>query len=347
MPAGRSADGRANRIEELLLGEAPHLTRLDVSEQSGVPLGPARDLWRLLGFAETADDEVAFTHADVEALRLSAELTGLGVLDEDSQAALVRTWGRSFARLAEWQTTLLARVSATHLAPSGDADPVEALADLATEVLPRLEQLQSYAWRRHLAGASGRLLAVADAARQDGQAPQREPGSPVLAQAVCFVDIVGFTSRSTSMREPELVAWIEGFEHVSNDIVLDHGGRVIKNIGDEVLLLADDPVMAAEIALAMTRRGSDPDDEFPEVRAGIAYGDVVLRLGDVLGPTVNIAARLTSLARPGTVLVDEGAHAHLLALDETREQAAYAFRRPPRASVKGYSKLQPWVLRRA
>ncbi len=343
--AGVSAD----RVEELLLGHAPHLTRIEVSDRAGVPLELARELWRLLGFAETADEDVAFTEADVEALRLSAELTGLGVLGQDSQAALVRTWGRSFARLAEWQTTLLARVAAEHAAgevgDDGADDPaatVEAMAALVGEVLPRVEQLQTYAWKRHLAGASSRLLALSDQAAGAGA-----PGETVLPQAVCFVDIVGFTSRSKSLREAELVAWIEEFEHVSSSVVVERGGRVIKNIGDEVLLVADDVATAAEVALEMLRRGDDPDDGFPAVRAGVAYGDVVLRLGDVLGPTVNIAARLTSLARPGTVLVDERAHERLAALDAQGDQAAYRFRRPQRASVKGYSRLQPWVLRRA
>lgn len=352
---GVSTGVSADRVEQLLLGHAPHLTRIEVSERAGVPLELARELWRLLGFAETADDDVAFTEADVEALRLSAELTGLGVLGQDSQAALVRTWGRSFARLAEWQTTLLARVAAEHAAgeagadgdPADPADPagtVEAMAALVAEVLPRVEQLQTYAWKRHLAGASSRLLALSDQAASAGP---DAPGETVLPQAVCFVDIVGFTSRSKSLREAELVAWIEEFEHVSSSVVVERGGRVIKNIGDEVLLVADDVATAAEIALEMLRRGDDPDDGFPAVRAGVAYGDVVLRLGDVLGPTVNIAARLTSLARPGTVLVDERAHERLVALDAERDRASYAFRRPQRASVKGYSRLQPWVLRRA
>ena len=351
-PGAGSAGVSADRVEQLLLGHAPHLTRIEVSERAGVPLELARELWRLLGFAETADDDVAFTEADVEALRLSAELTGLGVLGQDSQAALVRTWGRSFARLAEWQTTLLARVAAEHAADEAGADgdradpagTVEAMAALVAEVLPRVEQLQTYAWKRHLAGASSRLLALSDQAASGGP---DAPGETVLPQAVCFVDIVGFTSRSKSLREAELVAWIEEFEHVSSSVVVERGGRVIKNIGDEVLLVADDVATAAEIALEMLRRGDDPDDGFPAVRAGVAYGDVVLRLGDVLGPTVNIAARLTSLARPGTVLVDERAHERLVALDAERDRSAYTFRRPQRASVKGYSRLQPWVLRRA
>jgi adenylate cyclase len=133
--------------------------------------------------------------------------------------------------------------------------------------------------------------------------------------------------------------------------VVDHGGRVIKNIGDEVLFVADDVRGAAEAALTMTARGADPDDDFPEVRAGLAYGEVVSRLGDVFGPTVNLASRLTSVARPGSVLIDRGAHDGLTGApeesdDDEREHAGFSFRRMRRTSVKGYSRLQAWVLRR-
>ena len=119
-----------------------------------------------------------------------------------------------------------------------------------------------------------------------------------------------------------------------------------------MLFVADDVAQAADAALIMTARGSDPDDKFPEVRAGLAYGDVVSRLGDVFGPTVNVASRLTSIARPGSVLVDRGAHDALTGdtedrgRHEEREHAGFSFRRMRRTSVKGYSRLQSWVLRR-
>ena len=64
-----------------------------------------------MGFAQAGDDEIAFTEADVDALRQARELIDLGILSPERQAALVRTWGRSFARLAEWQTSLLATVA--------------------------------------------------------------------------------------------------------------------------------------------------------------------------------------------------------------------------------------------
>jgi adenylate cyclase len=296
-------------LEPLLLGGPPTLTRVEVAERAAVPLELAEQLWRLLGFPRTRDDDVAFTDTDVEALRQARELMELGVLGADSQEALVRTWGRSYARLAEWQAALLA-----------DIDPDD---ELAGQALPRVEALQSYTWRRHLASAAARVGAL-----QEGT---------TTAMAVGFVDIVGYTSRSKHLDERELVGWLEHFEAEVTGLVVDHGGRIIKTIGDEVLFVADRARDAAEVALLMTER----EEPFPEVRVGIAYGDVVSRLGDVFGPTVNIASRLTGVARPGTVLVDRGCH------EELEGDPAYAFRVLRRTSVKGYARLQPYVLRRA
>lgn len=329
-------------IEGNLLGGPPSLTRVQVVERAGVPMKVGEQLWRLLGFPNQSDDAVAFTEADVTALQMTQDLMRLGILGPDSQSALVRTWGRSFARLAEWEAGLLADVAVA--AP----DPQVGLAEMADSVIPLVESLQTYIWRRHLASAASRLLTVDSA------------GSAAATNlAVGFVDIVGYTSRSKNLDETELVAWLENFEDVATGIVVDHGGRIIKTIGDEVLFAADDPAAAAEIALLMTERGEHGDDPFPAVRAGLAYGEVVSRLGDVFGPVVNIAARLTSVARPGSVLVDTGAYEVLSgrrASDEDSngdidpesepDGSAYRFRRTRRTPVKGYARLQPWVLRR-
>lgn len=341
-PASPDLAGALEVVETYLLGEPPSLTRVQVAEQAGVPLEVASELWRLLGFPTQSDDEVAFTPLDVQALRDTSSLIELGILGPERQAALVRTWGRSYARLAEWQTTLLA-----DLALESGAGAAETLAQLTDEVLPRVDALQSYVWRRHLVSAGSRLLAV------------ETPGSPVSRLAVVFVDIVGYTSRSKTLSESDLVELLEYFESETLGLVVDHGGRIIKNIGDEVLLVADDVTAAVEIALLMTRRGRDEDDPFPAVRAGVAYGDVVSRLGDVFGATVNVAARLTSVARPGTVVVDRGAYEALSgrAHDEaddgpdrepgSDDAAPYTFRRMRRVSVKGYPRLPAWALRPA
>lgn len=350
-----------DEIERALLGSKRKLTRVDVAAEVGIPLELAEELWSRLGFPHVEDDEVAFTQEDVQALELTNDLISLGILTPDSQAALVRTWGRSFARLAEWQVSLLA-----DLAIDGD-DPSARLGELMDAVLPNVEQLQTYIWRRHLASAANRLLGPGTI---DGL-------GTTSTQAVGFVDIVGYTGQSKNLSDRELVDWVEYFEDELTRIVIDLGGRVIKTIGDELLFVADDLVAAAEIALIATERGTVDDDRFPAVRAGLAYGEVVSRLGDVYGPTVNIASRLTTVARPGSVLVDKGAYetlsatlsedqkdprtGELPAITKLIERAAdelaelspysqigdYRFRRMTRRPVKGYSRLEPWVLRRA
>ncbi|WP_246142832.1 adenylate/guanylate cyclase domain-containing protein [Nocardioides rubriscoriae] len=288
-------------------------------------------LWALLGFAQVADDEVVFTQADVDALRAAQDLVELGILSAERQEALVRTWGRSFARLADWQTSLLATV-----ALESGADLDESMAALASEVVPRVEALQSYVWRRHLVSAGARRLTSAD--------PTSSGSAPLT---VVFVDIVGYTSRSKSLTEHELVEWIERFESETTALVAAQGGRIIKNIGDEVLFVADDTRAALDAALELCRRGSGADDPFPEVRAGLAHGETVRRLGDVYGETVNIAARLTSVARPGTVLVDRGAYEALTGTSEDDDvhHPDFQFRRLKRLSVKGYSRLAAWAVR--
>lgn len=335
-PRNREREARlATGIQNLLLGETPTLTRLDLVEQSGVDLATAVTLWRLLGFPQVADDVVAFTSADADALRQSAALMHLGVVSVDSQAALVRTLARSFARLAEWQVRLLAE-----LRRENDATDEQHLA-LIDEVLPQIEAFQDYVWRRHLSSATASLMSGDPAS--DAAGP--ESGEQL---AIGFVDIVGYTSQSRKLDEHELVTWIEGFESAVTEAVLDRGGQVIKTIGDEVLFVADSPRDAAEIALVLAERGQDEDDAFPSVRAGIAFGDVVRRLGDVLGPTVNVASRLTSVARPGTVVADHGVHDALCTdhgPDETRADDL-KLRRIPNVSVKGYGRIDCWVVRR-
>ena len=310
-------------ITELMLGEAPHLRRADVSEQSGVPPDVARARWRALGFPEADDDDVAFTSADVEALRLTQELIGLGIIAPETEQAFIRTIGRSFARLAEWQVrAFLGSVA------SGSQDDIAAgdLAELET-VLPLGEQVQAYVWRRHLVNAASRLL-LTDSDDVDA--------APMV---VGFADIVGYTSRSRKMTRQELTDMVERFEEVTAGVITDHHGRVVKTIGDEVLFVVDDPRQAALLALDLLDE-HEADEEFPQVRIGLAHGNVLNHMGDVFGPVVNVASRLASVARPGSAVVDRQLAELVRDDDELR------LKRMRRTSVKGYEHLEPWSLKR-
>lgn len=330
-------------LEQYLLGEPPSLTGQQLADEVGIPYEEARLRWRSLGFAEVGPEVPAFTHADLEALRQTQHLIDLGVVEGEDQQALVRSLGRSFARLADWQMGLLAR------AVDPDRASLHDLAELLDQVTPTVESLQAYVWRRHTLLAASRIALTrsrtdedddpGEAARAVDEVDGEEPDDATML-GVGFADIVGYTRSSRSLSRRELTRLVDDFEGRTLEIAIAHGGRIIKTIGDEVLLVADTPHDLARIGLELVEQ-RDSDDDFPELRVGLAWGPTLARLGDVYGPTVNIASRLTSSARPGTVLADR-ALADRLADDEE-----LALRRVPRLSVRGYRKLEPWAVRRA
>ena len=327
-----------DQLEVYLLGEAPTLSGNDLADEVGIPFEVARQRWRSLGFTEVGPDVKAFTHADLEALRLTQRLSELGFLEPDEESALVRSLGRSFARLAEWQMGLLAkRIDLETM----ELDEIAALMD---EIVPAIESLQSYVWRRHTLGVGARLLhsalREADADDEGAGTEVGEPDADATTMGVGFADIVNYTRQSRSLSRSELTHLVDEFEARALEIVSEHGGRIIKTIGDEILFVADDAAGIARIGLELIEEPERKGD-FPELRVGLAWGPALSRLGDVLGPVVNIASRLTSTSRPGRVLVDKAL------ADELDGDDAFKLRRLRRTSVRGYRRLEPWALQRA
>jgi adenylate cyclase len=234
--------------------------------------------------------------------------------------------GQALSRLADWQTDMLADalVRAAEQKGGAGASADDAVA-AATALLPRLREVQDYVWRRHLAANADRLLAAV------GPGDRRE-------LAVGFADLVGYTSRSRGMGGRELGAMIEDFESTAAEVIARHSGRVVKTVGDGVLFTAVSGAAAVEIGLELPEVWAAEDR--PPLRTGAAYGRVLTRLGDIYSPVVNLASRLTSLARPSTVLVDREL------AEQLSGNPAYRVRPLKRVSVRGYDHLQPWLVRR-
>lgn len=306
-------------LDAVLLGEPLTLDREDVERLSGVPADVAGDVWAAMGFPEIPYGERAFTHADVAALRTAAQLLELGVVDLDTTLVMARAMGQGLARLAEAQVDVL-RARAGELEVE---DALTELAERADEVLPRLDHLIVFMWRRQFAAAVQRSIVTV-----------REHGMPVLA--IGFVDLVGFTRSSRTWDASQLERTLERFERAMALRVTTGGGRIVKTLGDGVLYTTDHAVDAVGIALDTVRQHEE-DPDLPAVRAGVACGPVLVRLGDVFGEPVNLASRLSQEARPGSLLVDKHVAAELGEEHEVRELA--------RRAVRGYRALTPYVVR--
>jgi adenylate cyclase len=321
-PEPRTAPDLDEALEAVVLGANRRYTRGELADAAGLEPEDATRLWRSLGFAEVPDDAVLFNDRDLEAATLMAGLTDAGFLDPDVREAVARATAQSMSRLAEWQVGMLKRLVGGSGAPLGPQQAVQ----VARDVLPVLEELQSYVWRRHLAAAVARMLV---AAAPDG----RE------CLVVGFADMVGFTRTTRRRSTAELAEMIERFGSSTTEVIAEGRGRIVKTIGDEVLFVADDVGDGAAIALALQDRVR-AEPALPPLRIGLAVGSVLVRCGDVFGEVVNIAARLTGHARPDTVLVDREA-AEALAVDPR-----FALRPLRPVAVPGYRHLHPWVLER-
>lgn len=319
---GDDGSGDGNDLEAALLGAPCELTRDDVGEAAGVAELEARGLWSALGFPVVPPGERAFTMRDVDALRTALELRDGGLVDGDTLLILARSMGQGLARMAEAQVDVF-----RDLAVGMSVEEATRTAGyVAADVLPRLEQLVVHVWRRQFAAAAARAFAAAD-----------QQGQPEVA--VGFVDLVDFTQSSQQWDSSTLERMLERFESATSLRVAGVGGRVVKTLGDAVMFATDDPMMAIEVALD-TVAAHEQDDDLPDVRAGVAVGPVLERLGDVFGSPVNLASRLTDEARPRSVLVDTRL-AELLADD-----GSYTLRKLKKRSVRGYRSLTPHLLRR-
>ena len=188
-------------------------------------------------------------------------------------------------------------------------------------ILPMMEQLHSYIWRRHIAALTGRAMA----------SNAEELTSNTLV--VGFVDVVGYTRLARRLTEAELGRLIDRFDAIALDVVAAAGGRVVKTLGDEVMFVADDPLRGAEIG--RPSRLVDAHPKLPDVRIGMAG---VAPCGASATCAGGEHRQPTDRGQPGTVLADRELATAL------QDEPAVQLRRRRPISVRGYTNLSSWQL---
>lgn len=133
---------------------------------------------------------------------------------------------------------------------------------------------------------------------------------------MAFADLVGFTRLGEMVPPEELVELAERLAVLGREIAVPPV-RFIKTIGDAVMFVCPEPAPLVEAVLRLVEE-AQADDTLPRLRAGIASGEAVSRVGDWFGSPVNTASRITGAARPGTVLVAEPVRVALADSDDFR-----------------------------
>ncbi|GAB6983692.1 adenylate/guanylate cyclase domain-containing protein [Nocardioides pyridinolyticus] len=316
-------------LERAILGQVPVFNAPEVAQATGVTIDEARRLWRALGFPEHGL-ETAFTDADAEALETLLGVVRSGLIDFDMAVNLTRAVGQTMARLADWEVaTLLHRVEQLAEDDESGGGRTGSAMSLIEDLQEPFEDLLVYVWRRHLAAAVARVEALR----------ANEEDLNTVQLTVGFADIVSFTALSNRLSEERIGDLVELFESRCADVVAAQRGRVIKSIGDSVLFVNDDPVRAYDTAEGIINV-IGRDSRMPDVRVGLASGSVVMRLGDVFGPPVNLASRLTAVARRNRIIIDS-ATAGLL------PETEFETRPLPARPVRGFGIVEPVSVRRS
>jgi adenylate cyclase len=254
-------------------------------------------LLRALGLVVGDKDETNLTDADLEAARRVKTLIDVGVparmLEESA-----RVMAMALAQVAASNRMLIAGLlpERTEQEEGSVVEQLEAAEELdaiANGLMPLVAPALDHIYRIQV---REQLRHAAIGAVGDLRAPGVEP------TAVAFADLVGFTKLGERLPPEEYGEITQQFSGLAADAA-EGPVRLVKMIGDAAMFTCPDPAVLADAVLGLLEAVEEREDEFPSVRAGLSWGDVVARGGDVYGRPVNLASRLTGAARPSSVLV--------------------------------------------
>lgn len=298
---------------DLVLAEGADMTVADLARATGTEAEKVESIWRELGLRPEADDP-RFGIQDQKVIELLVSASELKI----EGAELLRVIGASLARVADAAVALYVQ-NVEDEADGLDLDQVVLARDLARTMDFALQigsTLLGPVLAQHLRDAIARQRTT-----QEGVSDRI-----VARMAVGFVDMVGSTQAANQLSSRALLQKVSSFESRAYDLASEHGGWIVKHVGDEVMFVALSGDVGCQLALAMT-------EEFTasgiQPRAGVAFGEVITFHGDYYGPVVNLASRLTDQSVPGEVLVDS-------AVRESADNPNIFFEAAGRRQLKGF-----------
>jgi len=318
---GLEGDARAERAElvEWLLGRG--FTVEQLRGAFAPMLLPARRMLGDDGTFVSAREICETHHIDLDLFQRLQQAVGLSRVDDPDARVHLRADGEAAVRAQEFvsagidpdQLVSVVRVLADGLSHAAEMMRYSALAAL---LRPRATELEIAQGSEALMTRVGPLLgpmiqdmlflqlrhmmeteAVNASERAQGTAL---PGARLVT--VAFADLVGFTRLGEAVPPEDLEQLASRLADLAHDVAV-LPVRLIKTIGDAVMLVCPEPAPLLDAMLDLLATAEDSD--LPQLRVGVASGAAVSRAGDWFGSPVNLASRVTAVARPAAVLVAE------------------------------------------
>src|SRR3954452_9906790 len=263
----------------------------EAAEETGLEPALIERIWAVAGFPRASLQEIG--EEDVRMLHHLSDVLDAG-LPLVAFLQLVRVYGQALAQIADAEVKLFHLYVHEPMIREGAPvlDIAEELSDVASELLPLAGPIMDGVHQRLLRhfleqDVVGHLELVAD-----------EAALGRMRVAIAFADLAGYTRLTEEIGEEEALEIVERFVGLVEETLPDEA-RVVKTIGDEVMIVGADPAALADWAVGLQVLAV----ERPRPRIGLHAGSVLYRDGDYYGRAVNLASRVSARATGGEVLV--------------------------------------------
>jgi adenylate cyclase len=310
-------------VEDLFPARGGEHTLEQVAEETDLEPGLVERLWTSLGLP--ADGLERMSDEDVQAFRYISSVLEAG-FPLVAFLQLTRVYGQALSQIADAEARLFHLYVHEPLMREGvpGLEMAEEMENLAGDLLPLASPIMDYVHQRFLQHfVEQDMIGHMEMDLAEGEETD-ELGR--VSVAIAFADLAGYTRYTEEEGEEEALSFVERFIDAVNDTLPD-GARIVKTIGDEVMIVGQDARALCEWAVGFQALFQ----ERPAPRIGLHRGCAIYRDGDYFGRDVNLTARVVARARGGEVLVSD-------AVRETVEQLDHlSFEDIGQVKLKGFS----------